>query len=642
MEPYYESWQAGAHRDIGCIECHIPPGLSGKVEAKLAGLAQVLSYTTGSYKGRRPAAQVPDANCTGCHSEESLGKPVQFKGLVMTFRHDVHLKELNDGIQLRCTSCHTQMSEEQHIAVAAEPCWICHLSSGDDAPIVGDMADAKPSDRCLVCHEQTLRANENIHNDHTVMLEQGMRCQACHGEMSTGTAQVNRSSCQHCHFGQTADVDMHDTESLHDLHIQRKKVECIDCHNAPEHESRTDPRAPVPSCATCHSSFHGVQSMVLSGEGFSTTFAHPAHMLSQGVSCEGCHTTPSLHHGLAEVGETLVTTEASCRACHTREPNGDFGKLLGQWKEVSPELLTQVEALYEEHGPRFAAPGADPDAVSSFTKGKRDIALLRAGNPVHNVWFARDVVHGSYDVLAEALSTVTPGVSLPEIDDRSALVPDDCRRCHFGVTENLTTFERPFSHTRHVGRAGLDCRRCHDPDDGKAHGRLQLSSFTDCSACHHDLPPQEDIVAGRAAECGACHSLQSDLYLGRWQGEASGKQNLMAGTVHCVKCHFPGEVEHPVRPGRAECAACHDDPRIVELLPLWQANVTRRMNDLEALLATAREGTGLGAAERALVMEADEALRAVRTDGSLGIHNPGLVDRVLSGYIDRVREVLGR
>jgi nitrate/TMAO reductase-like tetraheme cytochrome c subunit len=38
MEPYYDSWKQGAHKDVACVKCHISPGVENFLVAKLNGL----------------------------------------------------------------------------------------------------------------------------------------------------------------------------------------------------------------------------------------------------------------------------------------------------------------------------------------------------------------------------------------------------------------------------------------------------------------------------------------------------------------------------------------------------------------------------------------------------------------------------
>ena len=154
MEPYYASWQHSSHADVSCIKCHFAPGIGEKVRGKMQGLVQLCTYITRS-EGPRPVAEVSDASClrSGCHETRSLPGPLEFHGIV--FDHGPHLQELDmagathdpgktlevvldgqssedlhRGIKLRCTSCHEQIDQTEHMSVSTGTCFLCHFKEG--------------------------------------------------------------------------------------------------------------------------------------------------------------------------------------------------------------------------------------------------------------------------------------------------------------------------------------------------------------------------------------------------------------------------------------------------------------------------------------------------------------------------------
>jgi len=68
MEPYYQSWKTSTHKDVTCVECHIPPGVRSEIRKKYEALAMVARYITGTYS-TNPWAEVSDRSCLrpGCH-----------------------------------------------------------------------------------------------------------------------------------------------------------------------------------------------------------------------------------------------------------------------------------------------------------------------------------------------------------------------------------------------------------------------------------------------------------------------------------------------------------------------------------------------------------------------------------------------
>ena len=48
MEPYYKSWQISSHKNIACVDCHIPPGITSEFRKKYEALSMVVKYFTGT------------------------------------------------------------------------------------------------------------------------------------------------------------------------------------------------------------------------------------------------------------------------------------------------------------------------------------------------------------------------------------------------------------------------------------------------------------------------------------------------------------------------------------------------------------------------------------------------------------------
>jgi hypothetical protein len=72
MHPQFSALQNGAHGHITCVSCHVGPGASGFVRAKMSGARQLLDVTTNSYP--RPITQnarLPEGQqaslCVHCH-----------------------------------------------------------------------------------------------------------------------------------------------------------------------------------------------------------------------------------------------------------------------------------------------------------------------------------------------------------------------------------------------------------------------------------------------------------------------------------------------------------------------------------------------------------------------------------------------
>ena len=71
MAPQYTAWQESPHARVACVSCHIGPGATGFVRAKVNGISQLVGVVTGRYdrpipspvRNLRPARET----CERCH-----------------------------------------------------------------------------------------------------------------------------------------------------------------------------------------------------------------------------------------------------------------------------------------------------------------------------------------------------------------------------------------------------------------------------------------------------------------------------------------------------------------------------------------------------------------------------------------------
>lgn len=82
MEPEYTAYLRSAHAKIRCVECHIGPGVSWFVKAKISGLRQVAAVMTGDFSRPIPSPvehlRPARDTCEGCHWPEKFhGKRVK-------------------------------------------------------------------------------------------------------------------------------------------------------------------------------------------------------------------------------------------------------------------------------------------------------------------------------------------------------------------------------------------------------------------------------------------------------------------------------------------------------------------------------------------------------------------------------------
>jgi hypothetical protein len=76
MKPEFVAHQTGPHQKVACVDCHITPGASGWLTAKIAGTRQLKDVVFSSYPRPIPSAMESDRlapsvdTCEQCHARE--------------------------------------------------------------------------------------------------------------------------------------------------------------------------------------------------------------------------------------------------------------------------------------------------------------------------------------------------------------------------------------------------------------------------------------------------------------------------------------------------------------------------------------------------------------------------------------------
>lgn len=82
MQPEHTAYLRTAHARVACAECHIGPGASAFVNAKLSGVRQLFAVTFDTYPRPIPAPvedlRSADEICAGCHTPDAARAPKVF------------------------------------------------------------------------------------------------------------------------------------------------------------------------------------------------------------------------------------------------------------------------------------------------------------------------------------------------------------------------------------------------------------------------------------------------------------------------------------------------------------------------------------------------------------------------------------
>jgi len=606
MKPYYQSWKKSSHNHVTCTDCHFPPGIKSKIKGKFTALSMLVNYFTGVYKRSKPWAEISDLSCMreGCHQDRtSIGK-VEFKKGIM-FDHAPHLSKLRRGKKLRCTSCHSQIVQGSHISVTESTCFLCHFKTDDTGTAIG---------QCTRCHTPPTAADktgdEVIPYDHTMVLERNIECQKCHGDMVVGDGAVPKFRCSACH----SDIDklQHyaDGQWMHKNHITDHKIECEQCHTPMQHKSVSRSQWVKPQCNSCHPDFHNAQLMLFSGKGGKGLPNHPSPMFESGLNCQACHLYHQNVDDFSEKGEVTVASAKSCEPCH----GTGYDKMIQRWKTQTGESLKKLErilSIAKTTVSKYNTHVAQEQALKKIDDAYYNYKLVKFGDSIHNIAFANKLLETSYHQAVQSMKEVGVTRNLPQFKIQEPFTPGDCSNCHSGLKlKTLPVFGWKYSHDIHLTKVGLTCNRCHSNE--QKHGQLVIRK-QDCMNCHH-----QEKKAGKELDCKTCHKTQYSIYYSKLQHNTFDIPNVMAEDVACLDCHKNDEGQY-YRPAKTVCSNCHED-EYQDMFVQWETASKDLLTKLKQKVETEKLEQGHPAYDTLLLLE---------KDGSKGIHNPELYEKLV-------------
>ncbi len=577
----------------------------------MEGLLQVGRYWTKLYLKSKPWAEIPDESCLreGCHDKRLLEGETRYNKIV--FDHTIHLTDLQRGKLLRCTSCHSQIVQGEHITVTQSSCFICHFKKSEHYPQIAD---------CYHCHkEKDLGSSTDARFNHQVVFQREFDCLKCHTNTIIGDGSVPQENCYKCHWEQDRLDKYSETDLMHLTHISENKIECNLCHLEIQHKIVTDIET-ISDCTTCHQNFHQAQKILYAGEGGKgIPHAMSNIMFERGLSCKGCHLFHEESEGKSITRSTFISSEEACESCH----GTGFGRILKEWKQSTEKKLKEINSIYFRavREIKTSRSGNKDKADELLNNAGFNIDLVEKGKSVHNVQFSRELLLASYRMIKEALLAAGSSYTPPEISWTEEPVPSECSNCHSGIEEiSSLIFGFTFSHENHIIGENLICGKCHS--HLQRHGELLLSR-TSCVDCHH----QE-----QAKDCVDCHQIQALFYQGGNLEDMKIPADFMneAG-VGCSDCH--GQGKNIIRPGPESCSECHES-EYQELHKSWQAGIEILLNNLrnsieeEKKLAKERQN-------KEWLNQAEKILHTVEKDCSLGIHNFIWMEDILTQYTQK-------
>ena len=622
MEPYVEAWKTSSHANVTCIDCHFPPGLKSRLIGKFTAISMTVNYFTGVYKKSKPWAEITDNSCLRpeCHETRLLEGRVLFKEGIL-FDHKPHLTKLRREKKLRCTSCHSQIVQGEHISVTESTCFLCHFKN---------QPDEIPIDNCTWCHSAPMASDSiGVKYDHSYVATHTIECQKCHGLMKVGDGTVPIERCSACHAELGKIQTYNDIEFIHKNHVTDHKVECQNCHQVILHKSVSKTPDIMPECQSCHIRPHAAQLNLFAGVGGKNVPGHPNPMFDKGLNCQGCHIFHQLGNGYAELGETVVARAEACNECHGE----GYARILDQWENLMNNKINLLKGAFKTVEDEIESSNLLEEdknlALALVDDARYNYQLVNEGNFVHNVAYSDELLFSAHNYLKRALDSISSKSILPDISIYSRLVPSECKNCHYGQEEiDVETFGITFSHNIHIERNHLLCSQCHS--NMRSHGETVIQR-SECLSCHHT---QEEL------NCDRCHGLQAQIYNGSVDFAPEVMPDIMFEEgVECFSCH-EGIIWPIEKASKERCTDCHDS-EYEEILVEWQKETTASISQISRNLANLSYQS-LGEGERLKVDEIKATLKLIENDKSQGVHNIQLTQQTLSEYSEFLQQLSRR
>jgi nitrate/TMAO reductase-like tetraheme cytochrome c subunit len=178
MQPFYDAWRDGAHKNLWCIDCHVDAGYPNRFAHKFVALKEVYDqlFTHATFPNYN--ADMPNSRCLRCHPDV----PTKIAA-VGQFSHQMHLSR---GVQ--CATCHATVGHQVTFAAldAAGVLNTNQVTAGNT--FVGQQFQGAPGKHsalpghrpvpCSNCHDQA-----------------SLQCSFCH----TPPASHFGADCRLCH-----------------------------------------------------------------------------------------------------------------------------------------------------------------------------------------------------------------------------------------------------------------------------------------------------------------------------------------------------------------------------------------------------------------------------------------------------------
>lgn len=370
-------------------------------------------------------------------------------------------------------------------------------------------------------------------------------CFTCHGR---GGGPAMDRKCLDCHT-EIAGL----RAAGRGFHARDGKGACATCH--PDHAGRDF--ALVPWTDADREAFdHGDAGWTLEGK-------------HAGRACADCHRPKFQRDALAAAirrkdrGASLLGLSTACASCHEDPHRAELGSDCAACHDAR---AWKPAARFDHARTAFALRGKHADLPCARCHAAEPIvvaAAARGGPPL-----ARDA----------AGAIVPRWKGLPKADcapchadPHAGRFKGACASCHRNdsfASINTAAFDHDATRYPLRGRhRAVECASCHDPKTAGG----KTPRYAACGDCHRDAHAGQATLAGRPADCAACHEV-AGYVPSTFTAEAHARTSYPLDGAHaraaCDGCHARradavaalGPAKVVMRPATARCEDCHADP----------------------------------------------------------------------------------
>lgn len=211
-------------------------------------------------------------------------------------------------------------------------------------------------DHCVLCHSSPAPKVkvEGVEFEHSPYIENRVNCSFCHPQIIQGQGKVLSDNCFTCHASGEFLQETPPTETIHQIHVTGRRVECTSCHERIFHpvgkkivhwrgigEKDSSPN----SCSSCHGDQHLSSLLVYTGRGRDDVEPQPSVMARINLVCQGCHQGRKIKQVDERKVQIATANPEACDTCHGK----GFGKtIIPMWQGPVREKYKKLTERLKE------------------------------------------------------------------------------------------------------------------------------------------------------------------------------------------------------------------------------------------------------------------------------------------------------